>query len=320
MTSSTSNSKSPPRTVIAGVVLFGVCLAASGLILKAVFFKPNFQSMAVDALGPSTQVLVIGSSRVLFGVDPRRYEPGLVNLAADYLDFATAEELWQLHQAKVSALKGLVLEFGLATLRYDTRELEPFACYHLGLSGLSPLRMFGESFDAAVHRSLSVFLKWRLTPLFWQFERDMMNSPLEPMAAVPGFVPTMVEYPENPTLASHRQERTIRQLASQDPRVYRRNIQAAARLIAEANARGVKVTLLRFPKSPDARPLYLPEWDQIIADATAELRTDPRGLRFELVDLNRDARFVQEDFRDPDHLNRRGAEHLAEVLGPRFGL
>lgn len=305
---------------VAAVLLFFGCFGVSAMVLKGLFDRPNFQSMAVEALGPGTETLVVGSSRVFFGVEPSRYGTGLMNLAADYLDLSTAEELWQLHRVRVPHLKELVLEFGLATLRYDTRTLEPYACYHLGLTGRPPFQMFQEDFNAAVHRWLSVFFKWRLTPLYWHLQQEMRASTLEPLAAEAGFIPTGVEYQASPRLVQRRLEKTAQQLAAQSPAVYDRNLKSAKNVIASANATGVNVVLLRFPKSPDVRRLYLAEWDQVVAAAIASLRDDPRNLQFTVVDLSRDERFVAADFRDPDHLNRRGAGHLAELLRPRLGL
>lgn len=302
----------------AGVVLFAAAFVGAQRVLEAAYLRPNFQTMAVATLGPRTEILVIGSSRVFFGLDPAPFGERLTNLAADYLDLSTAEELWHLHADKVPTLKTLVLEFGLATLRYDTRTLEPYSCYQLGLTGVAPAAMFKESFDAAVHRSLSTFFKWRLTPLFWSLDRSMASSLLEPLAARPGFVPTEVEFAGDERVARRRSEKTVEQLAAQDPAVYERNLEAGKRLIAEANRRGLAVKLLRFPKSPAARQFYRPEWDDVVVKALSSLSTDARNLRYEMIDLNRDERFVTGDFRDPDHLNRRGAARLSEILAPQL--
>lgn len=306
------------RSVLAVMAMSIGCFVLAPLVLHAVFFTSNFQSRAVAALGPGTETLAIGSSRVFFGLDPRPFEGRLVNLAADYLDLSAAEELWRAHVAKVPGARTLVLEFGMATLRYDMRTLEPYACYHLGLTGLPPLAYFVESFDAAVHRTLAPFFKWRLTPLFLRIHRDLTTGTLEPFDAVPGFVPTEVEYKPDGLVAERRQAKAVRQLAAQDPAVYRRNLAAGKSLIADANAKGWRVLLLRFPKAPDARPLYLKEWDEFVTDARAELERDDRKLRFEWLDLSRDERFEAPDFRDPDHLNRRGAAKLAGILAARL--
>ncbi len=318
MISSIFNSKASRRSAAAALLLVCAAVVAARAVLRAVFLRPNFQSMAVDALGPQTDTLVIGSSRVFFGFDPEHYGPRVMSLAADYLDLSTAEELWHRHRSKVPHLKTLVLEFGLATLRYDTRTLEPYACYQLGLDGLPPASMFLEDFDGAVHRSLSVFFKWRLTPIFWNLHRDMMASSLEPISAKAGFIPTGVQFNGDVQVARRRQEKTVEQLKLQNPKVYARNLAAGKRLIAAANQEGIRVVLLRFPKSPEARSLYLPAWDTIVHDAMKSLGTDERHLVFSMIDLNRDERFVTADFRDPDHLNRRGAVHLAEILAPRL--
>ncbi len=318
MTSSIFNSKRAGLSLAAGLVLFVATFCLAHRTLEILYFRPNFQSMAVATLGDATEVLVLGSSRVFFGVDPSRFDGKLTNLAADYLDLSTAEELWRLHEGRVPLLRTLVLEFGLATLRYDTRTLEPYACYHLGLSGIPPWPMFLESFDAAVHRTLSVFFKWRLTPLFWSLDRSMANSTLEPLAAQPGFVPTEVSFSGDERVAGRRQQKTIDQLASQDPAVFARNLEAAKRLIADANRRGVNVKLLRFPKSPAGRKLYLAAWDDVVDGAVKSLTSDVRSLRFEMIDMSRDERFLTEDFRDPDHLNRHGAARLSALLAPRL--
>src|SRR5687768_9189892 len=104
------------------VTALGLCLtaAACAWILTRVYGKPTWQSMAVAALSVDVEIVVLGSSRVHFGVDPRRYGRPLVGLPANYLNAVGMQALWERYESKVPAVQAVVLEMDAVTLLYDT--------------------------------------------------------------------------------------------------------------------------------------------------------------------------------------------------------
>ncbi|MEM7233969.1 MAG: SGNH/GDSL hydrolase family protein [Planctomycetota bacterium] len=92
----------------------------------------------------------------------------------------------------------------------------------------------------------------------------------------------------------------------------KRNAEALASLVTSLRQEGVSVVFLTLPTHSsysDERPS---KWDDWIDAAIASV-CDRCG-HVPYLDLRDDSRFVDEDFKDPDHLNARGARRLVDVL------
>lgn len=312
MSSSISSSERRFATLV--VASLGVTLLAGCWLLVLVFFQRNYQVMAVEALGADTEVLAFGSSRVFFGLDPRKYPRKTVGLDANFLDLACARDLWHLHQDKVPNVRLVLLEFSMATLFYDTRVIAPYGLHPLGLKLWPTPGEFLTDWDGAFRRLLAPIYKWRLTPAYLETHRQILHSPQEPQDAVPGYIPSQVAVVYPDVFAKRKIAQTEEQLKKFGPEVSERNLMAVKALITELNARKTKVALVRFPNEPALRALFPAEWHEKVAAAERELR----GLAYEYWDLTNEDAFVTTDFRDPDHLNEKGATKLAELLTPKL--
>lgn len=298
------------------VMLFTALLFGGMGVLHLVFHFENFQVQAVKALGPQTSVVGIGSSRMFFGVDPRRMPKGYMTLAANYLDMSGALRIWREHEAKMPAVRLVVLEFGISTLYYDMEVLSPQALQPLGLDVMPEPMDFVLRFDHAVRLLLAPIFRWRLTPFFYNYARKMSFDPDEPMNEVAGHVPSKVRLAQPALFAQRKVDQTKEHLARFSGAVFQKNFNALLALLNRLDDKGIKVIFVRFPKERHVWTHYDPEWDQNVRDAYAAVWG--AGGKREFFDLSRDSQFETGDFRDPDHLNREGAQKLSAYLASKI--
>lgn len=316
MHSSTSNSDLRQRAWTVGVCLALVLLLCNALLV-AVFHRRGFQALAVESLTTETKLLALGSSRVIFGFDPRAYPVPSVGLAANYLDLKQAARLYAVHAAKLSGLRVVLIEFDTATLRYDTDAMNPYGLADLGLSTLPTADDWLKSPNRALHKLLAPVFNWRLTPAFYALEARTADG-IEPVAAVPGHIPSPVSLAFPDFYAENELRSTKAELAAAPASIFEANLASAAILVQALRARGVRPVLLRFPHEPSLRAIYPPQWQDFVARAYAELNRRVGGEALVFWDLSDDARFLTQHFRDPDHLNQAGATLLGELLKPRL--
>ena len=300
------------RAVALTALALGAAYAGSLALLGAVFDGPNFQTKAVAALSEKTETLFLGSSRVFYGVDPALLSRPSMNLAAVYLDLASAADLLEAYGPRLTGLRAVTVELGVVTLCYDTRFVSPDGLERLGLPVRPGLADFRERFDWSVHRLFAPFFRWRLTPLFFKEAEQLTGLGKESLTERAGYVPSdlHVAFPE--LVAKAKLEQAQQQIGA----CVRRdaNLAGLARLRDLAAGRGLKLILVRYPKEPSQRAVFPPAWQELIAGARQRFPELP------FWDFSNDTAFVSEDFRDPDHLNRRGAARLAPLLDARLRL
>ncbi len=316
MRSSTSNSDGRARALHVALVLLLVLVGAN-VLLNALFHKKEYQALAVLALTPDKELLALGSSRVLFGFDPRAYAVPSASLPANYLDLVRARQLFGMYGAKLPRLRVALIEFDTATLRYDTDAMNPNGLYDLGFSTIPTGREWLANFDRSLHKLLAPVFNWRLTPAFYYLQKRTTEG-IEPLAAVPGHIPSAVSLAYPDFYAENEVRSTASELAAAKPGVYPANLAAAAGLIQDLRARGVTPVLLRFPHEPSLRKIYPPEWHAFVAQAYQELGRLTPGTPPAFWDLSGEEQFATAHFRDPDHLNQKGAELLARILAPKL--
>ena len=294
------------------VAVFGLCDA----VLVIVFHGDTFQTLAVKALTPEKEVLILGSSRVHFGVDTRLLTRPSVALPANYENLVYGETLLHLHQGKLPGLKALVLEVDVATLAFDTDQLNPYGTLDLGISRWSAPTEWARHFDRSLHRALAPEFSWRLTPGFLSLWRVRTIEGLEPLAVAAGHIPSRISVPFPELSADTEVKSTLATIAEAPPGTVTANEKALIRIVDGARAAGLKTLLLRFPLEPALRSRYPKHWDEIVFGALTTLWANGGRDGVGFLDLSRDERFVTAEFRDSDHLNQKGAEALAAILNP----
>lgn len=318
MSSSTSNSKER-RAILAlalgaAVTLAAVTAGAAALLTK-VFHRPNWKTMAVAALSPSTRTLFMGSSTFYFGLDPRLY-PDSVNLSTNYASCRVMQDLWHAHAAKVPGVRLVVLEMNLSTFFYDTAHLDVNGLADVGLDTAPRLADFRADFDAATHRMLRPIFAWRLTPYFFEEFAYRMADDGEPKHLVPGYIPSSLKLAIPAAYAEREVEKAKKHLEGFGRMHYGENVAACASLVRQLMEKGIKVTFLRMPRDAELRKVYPSAWDAQVEGAYGDLAARIKPRVVPVQDDRAFADLTSEHFRDPDHLNAEGAQRLATHLSP----
>lgn len=293
-------------------------LALGNAVVYAIFHSESYQTMAVKELTPDKEVLVLGSSRVQYGIDARALRHKVVSLPANYENLVYAERLFAIHGERLASFKSLravVIEVDVATLAFDTDQLNPYGTLDLGTAKIAPFPEWIWHFDRSLHRVLAAVFNWRLTPKFVALWRFRTVESLEPLNAVPGHIPSKISIPYPELSAETEVRSTLKEVSEAPDGTLGANETALVQLVKSARERGLKVLLLRFPLEPALRAQYPADWDNMTNGALTLLKAQggfDGGVAF--LDLTRDARFISNLFRDSDHLNQAGADALAPVL------
>lgn len=312
MSSSTSNFKALAFPLVMAAVLYG------GMrVLEAVYDEPNWASMGAAAIDDKTKILAMGSSRIFFGLDPRVMKRPTVNLSVNYLDAVAMQDLWAKYGARASGVETVIAELCVVNLKFDTMRINPKGLRDLGLDIVPTPRDFLTHFDGAVRRLLLPIFTWRLTPSFYEMHAATKAPGREPMAEVPGFVPTTVRmaYPDD--FSRRRVAYFQNEMGAFRDDVVTANIEAYKNLIATLNAAGKRVVLVRFPIYQPVYHYYPANWVAEIERALSALRSDP-ALKFEFWDEHDFQGLSADQFRDPEHLNAAGATVFTRHLSARL--
>lgn len=304
------------RRMIGMAVLLASLTVAGMVLLHSVFYYENFQVKAVYALGPQTRALGIGSSRMFFGVDPRAMPDGYMSLAANYLDMVGAERLWSKYEERLTGVKLVFLEFDMATLYYDMKELAPQALQPLGLDLVPEPQDLLLHPDQSIRQLLGPIFRWRLTPQFYENAQRDDHDPEEPQGLVAGFVPSKIRLTQAPFYAERKVEQTREHLRRFSTDLFERNFKALTTLLKRLDQKGIEVIFVRFPMDRHTWPVYESEWDRNVQEAYTAVWGSV-GKR-DFLDLSRDPRFETREFRDPDHLNVDGARRMTAILAARI--
>lgn len=298
-----------------GLVAAAVC----HVVLTRCGVQDTYRTLAVEALGPQTRVLALGSSHAYEGIDPRAVGAPEMTLGADGFDYRVMESVLAGHLPRLEGLSVLLIELDIAPLLFDTLawydgddtpylELEP----DIGALDAEPLlraRLCWEQ-TVAYSRLLRPFLRReKLAPL--DLARLLKGKRRRP---VPGFFGSPEVMLERNTgekvVAAHRRHLDVARAE--------RNLPALDRTIAVARRRGVRVVLVRFPKHRSYVEATPPEWTELLDESLAWLRARHADPPLDLWDFEAMDGLADDDFADADHLNRNGARKLTAELAPRI--
>jgi len=298
-----------------------------------------YKSGAVEALSPRTQVLALGSSHIMMGLWPERYSVEMINLTAGALNLSCVEALLKRHISRVPNLQTAIIEVEDAPLIVDTvtsRSGDLRDLLHLGLSPfdipvLAPDQKHKAVFDALAYPLINLP---RATPHGWaqnqmqsyavrqrpraeQKKAQIGLNLMESIQPFPGFIATTLTiqkgYDPRPLM------NTINTPHPHAQQVIKLNTQALVRSVRMLRERGVRVLLLRLPKTSSywkLRSSYLKKsYAKLDSTLLREFGRDPGVSR---LDLTRSAAFSDRDFFDVNHLNIYGAIKVARHLDPHL--
>jgi hypothetical protein len=302
------------KRVLVLICLFLMILILGMRLLWSIFFFENFQVMAVKTLSSETAVLGIGSSRMFYGIDPRKMPGSYVSLAANYLDMKGAERLWKKFSEDLPALKLVFIELSVSTLFYDMEVLAPQALQPLGLDIFPEASDFLFRPDHAFRLLLSPIYRWRMTPDFLASYFETMSDVDEPHNEIPGFIPSKLILTQPQLFAERKVAQTREHMANFGTGIFQRNLDSAKRLAQALQHRGVRTVFLRFPMDKHVWPVFEQEWSNKVQSAFIDIKSDVVNATF--IDLSHSPEFLSDEFRDPDHLNAKGALRYTNLVAP----
>jgi len=298
--------------VVVLLLLFIVILLLAMQLLRTIFFFENFQVLAVRSLTNETKSIGIGSSRMFYGIDPRRMPGSYVSIAANYLDMTGAERIWSKFSKDIPAVQVVFIELSVSTLFYDMEVLSPQALQPLGLDVLPEPADIVLRPDHALRLLLSPVFLWRLTPDFLASYREVRQDVDEPMDEVPGFIPSKVRIAQPQLFAERKVAQTREHLEQFSSEVFVRNLNAAKRLAIDLQMRDIKTVFLRFPMESHVWPVFEKQWNEKVHAAFQEIKVEAKDAIF--FDFSHNSEFLIEEFRDPDHLNEVGAQRFSGLV------
>lgn len=322
MSSSTSSSDAALPVAPRHRWPFGTLLAlalvavACHALLTAAWVDPsqrggNERTLAVDALDHETRAVFVGTSHLRAGHPTDRYRCRAMNLPLDGGSYEMLEKVLDRNLPRAPNVRLLVIEFDVVSLRTDTVALLKGDDRTLWDFGLTPVDVYRPDpvkiTDASVGKALHPFLVGKpLTPqqLWYNRPPGLSRNPVT-QQRLPGYSPSETRMGTGSTVTGAA-ETTFPGL---DPTVVARNRAALDRIIAGARSAGISVTLLSFPYHESYRRIFPPEYAAVVAEASSVRKDVVVWWNFEA-----DPQFGTADFRDTTHLNRWGAEKLADLI------
>lgn len=279
---------------------------------------PGATGKAWARLGTNTEVLVIGSSHVAYGIDPARVGPQLETLCGGALDAECTALVARRALRRATSARAVVLEVGYITLFSDSIEryggdFRPL--YALGVEpGDLPRNPWWKTRQRIVESRLfyPAFFLPRMTPHDLLLRYDAAEGAAARRAADIG-----AGHVSTTSVVNRATDgRVVVGFHAHDLRLERSRANTAAlvRLVRELHARGLRVLLLRFPLHRtylDARPS---EWETLHEEHLTALRAALPPDRFELLDWMAAPGFNDAAFADGHHLNETGAALLTDRL------
>lgn len=304
------------------VVLLLTFLACVEL-LRALFPLPHPRSFRSDAylrLSDATRAIVVGSSHVAFGFDPRPYGDALVTLPAGAMDYACAEPVIRRALERAPNIRLVILEADINGLLIDAVERGRGDYYQLYALGLTtddlPRGRYWKWRQAALESRLlyPIFFLRRLTPrsLLWEGGLELAQQREAGDAMLKGYVPS------EDVISERNDGRVVIEFHKAEFRRdhSRMNLAALQRIADEMRARGIALVLMRFPKHRTYRENRPPEWERKYEAMMAQLKAYAPEGSYAVWDFDAMA-LPDEQFMDGHHLNRFGAARLDAVVRPR---
>lgn len=270
---------------------------------------------------PRTEVLFVGTSHVLDGIQPPRMAWPTSRLWGPGVDQALLTRSFLRHRARWPALEVVLLELDERTLLEDRvwterddltritgtldldawelplrdRDRIPFLAKNLargtGWSAMHPTHRLGFT-------------------NFW----TLFAPPPGPWKANRPPLPGVVRTSSLSVTLSREGIAQVRAESARDPAY---NLTSLIALVRAMRAEGLKVILLTTPNHAYYRDVRPKEWDRMVYDAVARVRSE-LGEEIPHWDDRADPRFSDDDFNNATHLDTRGAARYTDLLSNRL--
>jgi len=291
------------KFLIRAGIFFGPILFAFVLIEAYVWTAPNSYSLKKSHLreqSGKTEVLVLGSSRSLAGINPEYFSLAGFNLANVAQTFFYDKELFLRNSADWSGLKCVLIESSYFSLGHELSDSADYCrdYYYYYFWGIRhpDLKIGSRALNCAVLATPAKVI----LPLFG-------NAPAADIREN-GWEPFGDSRPLTAEIAKKRIAENEIIIKSDN---YPKNIGYLKELLVGLKERGIGVAIVDLPVHASYYQLMKSDIDGKNRDIFGELC---RSYGCGIFDFARDARFGDSDFGDSDHLNPAGAEKLSRII------
>ncbi|MEX2213539.1 MAG: hypothetical protein WD768_05400 [Phycisphaeraceae bacterium] len=293
------------------VAVFVVALALRDYV------KPdNEHTRALATITPRTQVVFLGSSHVLAGVDAASMQTPAVNLSGAAHDPTCMRAVFAGNLPRLPGLKTVFVEV-------DPYFLQANSVHHFNGDYRRIFDLDAEVSALNVERADRLRVVYHhgwYRSMFWPLVAFQKPSPrrlvwgTEEGEMLPGFMRRDLRE----DLAAHAAARFKEHGGNAELANVPRNREALQLLVHDAKAAGARIILLRMPIHISYRRLVPDAWNQLTEDTLAQLRSELGADSFEWWDFNALIEWSDEDFSDSDHLHITGAAKLTRYIDERL--
>lgn len=319
MNSSISNSESAPywppsRNVLLILLLLAVWMAAVVLVDYLDPFPPEdpVLSGASAALGENTHMLAMGTSHVLYGINPAVLGPDTMNIAMAGADYETLFLILRHRLPDMPNLQFVLLEadnLSLFNTGLDRRDFSAIYAWGLTRKDLPLSRKAHWRQVVIEHPLVAPFLfSKRLTPAAW-----VRGIPNDRLRIGPGFQ----IYTGRMSSHNDGKNRILAHELTMSDSSAERNIKALTEMLRLLKQHGVRVVMMTLPHDDGYSANASARWNEYFRDIL-EVARNELGDEMEWWNYDRDPAFTDEDFNDGHHLNGQGAEKFSRLLQKRI--
>jgi hypothetical protein len=280
----------------------------------------NYRKQAINALSNNTIILLLGASHFFSDVDPSILSVPAVTLSAGSLNYATQFAILKKNIHKTPKLKLCLLELGRIPYTINTLH--------------NRRHRFKGDFSDLIDLGLTYWDIPDFHPLLatWFWFKDLKF--ISPIIKGPKFnLPSPVNTSAIKSSRKINQQiktikkpgfftttRTLHQyykipksnVKKRKPSIYNKtelNRKALIQMIIFLEDKGVRILFIRFPRfRPNAKGL------EKIIETTKKVSRYPICI----YDYEKDNRFTESDYKDPNHLNFYGAQKFTKILNKQI--
>jgi hypothetical protein len=312
----TQRGHDPPSRGVHRFVVKLLCFAALQFaVLEAVDFRlaqlPNSYNIKVRRLevsDPPVEVLLLGSSHELYGLNPDELNLSAVNLAGYSQDLYYDAQLVRCYLNRLPALKCVVMGLSYFTLEYDMEESTEAwrSCYYRRYFGIPHRHAWLEFQPGNFSLAFQYGPKLARALLLDEHTPDITGN-----VQANGWADFSV--PEDPAAAVRDGEQRLEAHHTlMHAENGAKNLAILDDLFDELRQRNIQVVLVTMPVYESYSANFDPERQSRWQAAIRHLQSRHRVLHF---NFSYDRRFELRDFSNSDHLNRDGAAKLSRLFG-----
>ncbi|OIQ18372.1 MAG: hypothetical protein BM556_08920 [Bacteriovorax sp. MedPE-SWde] len=295
------------------IVLFLVSRIAIRIYIYGEEYYPQPEA---TALTQDTKIVMLGSSHVQYGIDPRAFSKSVMNLGSGGLGAIAIEQLVKKHFHKLQDLETVFIEFDHVLF---TRHFK-----HMGKDLYLLWRTGVEPWDIREHFNTKEyyyhFVRWLAEPNFLRFRLtipQVWSQFIEREKHIPGYTV------KDGTISAKTDGKSRVKGHYNQYNSYKFDwnlaINSYFRMVKMFSDRGIKVIFLRLPKHHTYMKAFPPLFDKIYNKAFERLSVLlQEEENFDFWDYTKLKTYEDELFYDGNHLNRKGNKVLSEIIAKKF--